>query len=174
MSAQARRTPSRRVLVMTSVVLAAATLHLVVGASPGFSSTELAEVRAATAGFHRVSVAEDAGWGLVPDLDHCFDNPGVGAMGYHYINVGLLMDPAVDPRTPESLVYAPGPNGQRHLAAVEWIVPYTLSPREGPAPTVMGHALHHNDALGVWVLHAWVFKHNPSGMFEDWNPQVTC
>lgn len=175
MNARGRRRPRSRLRAMTFVMLAAiAALHLVVGASPGFSSTELAEVRAATARFHRIPVAQAAGWELVPGLDHCFDNPGVGAMGYHYINVGLLMNSEVDPRNPEALVYAPGPNGKRQLAAVEWIVPYTLSPRDGPAPTMMGHTLHHNDPLAVWVLHAWVFKHNPSGMFEDWNPRVTC
>jgi hypothetical protein len=25
-----------------------------------------------------------------------------------------------------------------------------------------------------YELHAWVWKHNPSGMFNDWNPLVTC
>lgn len=175
MSARDRRRSRTRLRAMTLVVLGAtAALHLVVGASPGFSSPELAEVRAATARFHRIPVAKDAGWDLVPGLDHCFEHPDRGAMGYHYINVELLTTAGVDAAAPEALVYAPGPNGQRRLAAVEWIVPYTLSPRNGPAPTVMGHPLHHNDPLGVWVLHAWIFEHNPSGMFEDWNPRVTC
>jgi hypothetical protein len=22
--------------------------------------------------------------------------------------------------------------------------------------------------------HAWIWKHNPSGMFSDWNPLVSC
>jgi hypothetical protein len=26
----------------------------------------------------------------------------------------------------------------------------------------------------VYVLHAWIFEHNPAGMFEDWNPRVVC
>ena len=25
-----------------------------------------------------------------------------------------------------------------------------------------------------YSLHAWVWKHNPAGMFEDWNPDATC
>lgn len=175
MSAQGRPRSRTRLRAMTFVVLAAtAALHLVVSASPGFSSSELAEVRAATARFHRIAVAEDAGWNLMDGLDHCFNSPDVGAMGYHYINESLLMDAVVDPRTPEALVYAPGPNGKLQLAAVEWIVPYDLWPSDDPAPTVMGQELHHNDPLQVWVLHAWIFTHNPSGMFEDWNPRVTC
>jgi hypothetical protein len=43
---------------------------------------ELAQLRAATAQFHRPESAQVAGYDLVPGLDHCFNNPGVGAMGY--------------------------------------------------------------------------------------------
>ena len=25
-----------------------------------------------------------------------------------------------------------------------------------------------------YELHAWLWQHNPSGFFEDWNPRVTC
>jgi hypothetical protein len=39
---------------------------------------------------------------------------------------------------------------------------------------VLGHHLHLNPGLGVYVLHAWIFKNNPAGIFEDWNPNVTC
>ena len=27
---------------------------------------------------------------------------------------------------------------------------------------------------GVYELHAWLWQHNPAGMFEDFNPRVTC
>lgn len=174
MSAHGRlqRLPHRRMMALV-VVVATVAIHLLSVASPGFSSTELAEVRASTARFHRTSVAQAAGWDLVTGLDHCFDNPGVGAMGYHYINLSILGDTEVDPKNPEALVYAPGPNGKLQLAAVEWIVPDALWTGVDP-PTVMGHDMHLNSTLGVWVLHAWIFNHNPSGMFEDWNPRVTC
>ena len=29
-------------------------------------------------------------------------------------------------------------------------------------------------AVGFWLQHAWVWKHNPAGMFADWNPEVSC
>lgn len=151
-------------LIAVGLILAAAV--------PASGADDLSEVRAATAKFHRVAVAQDAGWDLVDGLDHCFDNPGVGAMGYHYINVGLL-DGVTDPLTPEALVYAPGPRGQLNLVAVEWIVPDAAWEGDG-APTVLGHDMHLNTTLGVWVLHAWIFGHNPNGMFEDWNPRVSC
>ena len=25
-----------------------------------------------------------------------------------------------------------------------------------------------------YELHAWIWEHNPRGMFEDWNPRVSC
>lgn len=25
-----------------------------------------------------------------------------------------------------------------------------------------------------YELHAWLWKHNPRGMFDDWKPNVTC
>ena len=31
-----------------------------------------------------------------------------------------------------------------------------------------------NPALGWYILHAWVWKPNPSGMFNNWNPDVDC
>jgi hypothetical protein len=136
---------------------------------------DLAKVRAATARFHRTEVAQAAGWDLVPDLDHCFDNPGIGAMGYHYINTGLL-DTALDPLQPEALVYAPGPNEKLQLAAVEYIVPAEAWDAEDhdALPALHGQSFHLNETLGVYVLHAWIFKNNPAGMFEDWNPRVSC
>jgi hypothetical protein len=31
-----------------------------------------------------------------------------------------------------------------------------------------------NEAFGLWTLHVWLFKHNPNGLFADWNPLVRC
>jgi hypothetical protein len=76
------------------------------------------------------------------------------------------------------MVYAPGPDGQLQLAAVEYIVPAEPWDKAGnpgqSARTSMGRSLHLNEELGVYVLHAWVWKNNPEGMYEDWNPKVTC
>jgi hypothetical protein len=136
---------------------------------------DLAQLRDATAQHHRPEAAQAAGYNLVPGLDHCFDNPGVGAMGYHYINVSLL-DTTVDFLQPEAMVYTPGPNGTLQLGAVEYVVPAAAWDAEGHdhLPMLLGQHLHLNPNLGVYVLHIWVWKNNPSGMFEDWNPKVSC
>jgi hypothetical protein len=136
----------------------------------------IAEVRAAVARYHRPSRAEAAGWGLVPGLDHCFTNPGVGAMGYHYIDTDQLGDPTLDPLRPEALVFVPGPTGRLRLGAVEYIVPTDLWPHEAP-PRVLGRDLHVLEpvpGVEVWALHVWLFEPNPDGMFADWNPRVSC
>jgi hypothetical protein len=39
---------------------------------------------------------------------------------------------------------------------------------------VLGQHLHLNPALGVYILHAWIWRYNPSGIFQDWNPMVSC
>ena len=137
--------------------------------------TELAQLRAATAEFHRPEAAQAAGYGLVPGLDHCFHNPGVGGMGYHYINVSIL-DTTVELTRPEAMVYTPGPDGILQLGAVEYIVPAVAWDAQGHThpPVLFGRFFRLNQALGVYVLHAWAWKNNPSGMFEDWNPNVSC
>ncbi len=132
-------------------------------------------LRAVTARFRHIPAAQAAGYDLVPGLDHCFDNPGVGAMGYHYINVDLL-DTHVDPLRPEAMVYSTGENGRLRLSAVEYVVPAEAWDAAGHSqpPELFGHTFHLNEALGVYALHAWIWKHNPAGLFEDWNPNVSC
>jgi len=136
---------------------------------------DLAPVRSATAQFHRTEAAQQAGYDLVEGVDYCFESEGVGGMGYHYINLGIL-DLTVDALQPEAMVYAPGPNGQLQLGAVEFIVPAADWDAAGNTepPSVLGQSFHLNEALGLYVLHAWIWRHNPSGMFEDWNPEVSC
>jgi hypothetical protein len=141
------------------------------------SQENIASIRSATARFQRPSEAQAAGWDLVPGLDLCFENPGVGGMGYHYINVNLL-DTTVDVSQPEAMVYSPGPEGKLNLAAVEYIVPAAPWDDAGntapPYLPELDKSFHLNEALGVYVLHAWIWYNNPAGMFEDWNPNVSC
>lgn len=156
-------------------------LLMVVPVAASASPSELAEVRAATAQFHRVEVAQEAGYELGYNeefpLDHCIAHPTEGAMGYHYFNIDLIDDISVDALEPEGLVYAPGPNGRLKLVSVEWIVPKAAWEAAGNTepPEVLGVPMHVlNPALGWYILHAWVWDHNPAGMLEDWNPSVVC
>jgi hypothetical protein len=135
---------------------------------------DLAQLRQATAPFHSLDAAQQAGYHLVPGLDFCFDNPGVGGMGFHYIDTTELNNTTLNLRRPEALVYAPSPNGLQ-LAAVEYIVPQGLWDGAGNTqpPSLNGVSLHLDPSLGVYILHIWVWKNNPAGIFEDFNPKVS-
>ena len=84
----------------------------------------LALLRAATAKYHSIAVAERHGYAKFVDVNGvaCIAMPGMGAMGVHYVNGDRVNDPSIKPFKPEALVYAPGPRGRLQLAAVEYIV----------------------------------------------------
>lgn len=138
------------------------------------SQDQIAKIRAATGQFHRIEAAQAAGYSLVPGLDYCFDNPGIGGMGFHYIKTSAL-DLTLDPLEPEAMVYSSEPNEKFRLGAVEYIVPADKwDAVNTEPPSLLGRSLHLNKALGVYVLHAWIWQENPAGIFEDWNPKVSC
>ena len=152
----------------------------------GGAQAELAQVRAATARFHRVEEAVAAGYelGWVNGAGNrivagCVSHPTAGAMGYHYFNAELMADNAVDALEPEVLVYAPAADGGLRLVAVEWVVRSDKSNPAGvaDAPSVLGiemHILVPPPGPAFWLTHAWVWQHNPAGMFADFNPEVSC
>jgi hypothetical protein len=147
---------------------------------------ELAQVRRVTARFHRVEAAIEAGYELgwvngsgVRILTGCVSHPTAGAMGYHYFNAELMADNAVDALEPEALVYAPAADGGLKLVAVEWVVrgPDSNPPGVSEPPSVLGmemHILVPPPGPAFYLMHAWVWANNPSGMFADWNPEVSC
>ena len=148
--------------------------HAVGGAAaraPLSAETEqqLARLRALTAPFHRIEAASAAGWNT--PIPGCFSDPA-GGMGYHFGNENLI-DGAVDVLEPELLVYEPQANGRMRLVAVEYIVPFDQWTASAP-PRLYGQSFHRNEGFQLWVLHVWHFRNNPSGIFADWNPTVTC
>jgi hypothetical protein len=129
--------------------------------------------------YHDIDTALADGYIRVSD---CTEVPGLGAMGIHYLNPAYAADAAIDAAKPEILLYAPRPNGGLRLVAVEYFkadadqnvstdddrpalpgVPFD-GPMEGHEP---GMPIHYD-------LHAWVWKHNPSGDFAQFNPEVAC
>lgn len=155
-------------------------------AHPASLQDELAQVRAATARFHRVEEAVSAGYELgwvngsgVRIVAGCVSHPTAGAMGYHYFNADLMSDNDVNALQPEVLVYAPAPEGGLRLVAVEWVVRSLQSnpPGVSEAPSVLGmdmHILVPPPGPAFYLTHAWVWADNPDGMFADWNRQVSC
>jgi hypothetical protein len=132
---------------------------------------QLMDVRQITQKYKDLNVALADGYHLEPV---CVASPD-GGMGYHAVNFGLFADPALNPLQPEALLYA-NFGGQLRLVGVEWLTPDIGQPHpslfgqpfDGPMP---GHApgmpVHYD-------LHAWIWLPNPSGVFAQWNPLVTC
>ncbi len=131
---------------------------------------DLATLRQVTASFHNFAKATAAGWST--QITPCMEG-SEGGMGFHYGNVALI-DATARVEAPELLLYEPERNGELRLVAVEYIIPYTARSRSATPPVLFGRAFKQNDGFQLWALHAWVWKDNPSGIFADWNPQVTC
>ena len=152
------------------VFLATATVFIVQAAS----KDDLTRVREATAQFQHTPAARAAGYDLIFGLDDCFQNYGIGGMGYHYINTQLL-DTTIDLLRPEAIIYAPNLNGSIQLGAVGYMVPASMWDAESTTPPqVLGQSFHLDERLNMYVLHAWIWMNNPVGIFEDWNPDVSC
>lgn len=133
---------------------------------------QIAALRRMTAPFHRIEVAMAAGWDT--PLTPCLADPTEGAMGIHYGNVPFLIDPVPALLEPETLLYEPRKNGDMRLVGVEYVIPFDLVPETADPPELLGQEFHPNTDAGVWGLHVWLWRHNPEGIFADWNAKVTC
>lgn len=170
----------------TLVGVAAAAIVLLATSSPANAGGgDLNAARAATARFHQLKVANASGYKiLVRDVAGitCIANPGVGVMGIHYVNGLALGDAVLDPARPEALVYQPLRNGKLRLVAVEYIVfeGAWLMAGNAAGPRLFGQPLKLiplGNRYGLppfYEIHAWIWQHNPDGMFKDWNPRGSC
>ncbi len=73
-------------------------------------------------------------------------------------------------------MYIPTEDGLEFVG-VEYAVPADLVP---PIPTLFGQEFHPfppaPDDPQLFVLHVWLLEDvpNPSGLFADWNPNLSC
>ena len=152
-------------------------------AADGFSrQDDFAAARAATAKYHDIRNA--TGFGELDDAAGiaCIDNPA-GGMGVHFVD-GSRLNSVLDPALPEALVYEPQADGSMKLGALEYVILASDFKGEG-APKLFGQSFEYQPGPGeanpnrfglpaFWELHLWVWNQNPRGMFDDWNPKVTC
>lgn len=132
---------------------------------------DVAAAMLATAAFQDVEAAEAAGYVSTLEVLGCFEDAERGGMGLHYLNEALL-DADVDIAAPEALVYELDAAGELvGLVAHEYIVPVDAWTGDDP-PSLFGVDFHQHPVLPLWVLHAWLWKDNPTGLFQDWNPAV--
>jgi hypothetical protein len=142
----------------------------------------IAAIRDATARFHNIDAAFAAGY--VDDGYGCIDSasfgldPALGGMGFHLINDALHADPETDPLRPDLLVYEPSASGKPNLVALEYEVfrdDWANAGHTAP-PTLLGHEFESIDfdTIHVYGLHIWLWRDNPNGFFEDFNPKTSC
>ena len=112
----------------------------------------------------------------------CVSGPDHGAMGIHFVNLGLVGDGKIELAQPEAVIYEPVGH-YRRIVGVEYIVdaPTWLSEHDNTPPQLDGQAFQ---LVGVpnrfgipspfFELHVWAWRDNPQGAFVDWNNDVTC
>jgi hypothetical protein len=142
-------------------------------AASASTASQIAQLRRLVAPFHDFDAAVHAGWAT--QITPCLEAPGLGAMGFHYGNLGYIQDGGVvDLLQPELLLYEPEKSGKLRFVGVEYIVPFADHPATAAPPTLLGQAFAQVPEFGVWGLHIYVGRENPSGIFAPWNPKVSC
>lgn len=177
----------KKLLVSTSIAVAllAAVFSLAYAATGGITDVQalkdLAAVRQATVKYHDLNQA--VADGFMP-TDTCVAVPGVGGMGYHFVNIARLMDPAISLTEPEILLYA-RVGGEMKLVGVEYMLaigaPDSPVPNPAPpAPVLFGQTFdgpmegHEPGMPPHYDFHVWVWQANPDGMFAQLNPNISC
>jgi hypothetical protein len=128
---------------------------------------DLEAVVGVTASYTDFARAQAAGYS--ERLTDCMSD-STGGMGYHYGKVAFI-DGTARLTEPEILMYEPQRDGSLQLVGLEYVVPLSAS---ATPPSLFGLSFHRNEAFQLWVLHVWLYRDNPSGMFSDWNPTVSC
>jgi hypothetical protein len=159
------------VLVLVAAFSVAGLPETAIASAHGLDSSSLAQLarlKAGTARFHDIRVAELEGYsnsGL----------PCVEGMGYHWRKPSLIGTAIAE--QPPVLVYYPQADGFLKLVAVEWVSPINPA-NPAPPQELFGQTFH----LPMWpggpadryVLHVWVWLPNEDGMFDDTNPKLRC
>ena len=171
--------------ILVVAVCAAGAVAMV--ASAGQTQNQLDEARNATAAFQNFDNLP-AEFGELKDTAGiaCIDMPAMpgmpaGAMGIHYVNGTRVGDPREIAGRPEAIIYEPQANGKLRLVAVEYVVLQSAwDATHSSRPVLFGQEFNFTPAgnrFGLppfYSLHAWIWKHNPAGMFAMFNPDVTC
>ena len=169
----------RPLIILIGAALAAGVVATPVEAG----ESGLAALRSATAPFHSIAAARAAGYTVqVYDLAGitCIADPnGSGAMGIHFLDPAVLG--TVDPTKPQLVIYVPRKDGSLKLVAVEFLViAADWDATHASPPELFGQSYRLTTAPNryglpaFYELHVWAWQPNPLGMFNEWNPRVTC
>ncbi len=167
-------TLARRIAAVTGVGLLAVAFAVACSSSRTTAPSEppgVDALRSSLAAYSSFALAKQAGYSTA--ITDCMSNGDQGAMGVHFANTALI-DASAESLRPEALIYEPGTGGEMSLVGVEFIVPFAAVPKTSAAPELFGQKFSPNEVFGVWALHVWTQRTNPSGLFATWNPRVHC
>jgi hypothetical protein len=109
-------------------------------------------------------------------------SPCIPNMGFHYAMPDIVDGVVVD-NQPEIMLYEPQPGGAMQLVGVEFLVvaPEWDAANASP-PAVAGQTFDdhrapeamHGLPFPHYELHVWVWEDNADGIFEPFNPAVSC
>lgn len=133
-------------------------------------TADLAALERLTAGFDDIDVARAAGY--TEQITPCWYHRDHGGQGYHFARTELI-DGNVSLLEPELVMYEPLADGTMQFLAIEYIVPFTAWDQPDP-PEILGRQFMRNEQLELYVLHVWLGKDNPNGLYANWNPDVSC
>jgi hypothetical protein len=154
-----------------AAALAALFVLTVAGAALGAGKADIPAVRAATNKYKDINAAFADGYAI---FYQCTEEPGVGTMGQHLLNGGLLDTPEVDALRPEVLVYEPTRSGGWKLVAVEYVTFQAGQTVLGQGMNTVPVGNRYGVPVEFYAKHAWIWHGNPRGIFADWNPTITC
>lgn len=143
--------------------------------------------RAASAKYRDVNRAIADGYVKFTD---CESSP-LGGMGEHWGRVDRMVDPALDARAPEFLLYLNTAHGRQlvgfeyeQTAAFGGLPAWGSAQPPGPVsarPSLLGGKRFDGPMAGHspiqpwhYDLHVYEWVKNPRGLFEQWNPAVRC
>jgi hypothetical protein len=174
----------KTLLLGTGGVAVIAAASLTIALTQASASNEgISAAKKGTTQYHDIATAAHDGFGKLLDKNGvaCIDDPA-GGMGIHYVNKARVGDAHEIASAPEAVIYEPQKNGGRKLVAVEYVVVKADWEKAGNTapPSLFGkqfELVKEGNRYGLpdfYELHAWIWKHNPKGMHEDWNPKVSC
>lgn len=182
----AARQLRRRVLLIGALVLVIGLTAGVTPAGANGSLRDLADAYRGSASYHSTQLAERDGYAPFPPgvpLHECITSTdGMGAMGVHWVNELEVGDAVLSAAEPEVLLYEPTRSGGLRLVGLEYVVFLDVWEAEHPGtvPTPFGRDLtlvpdgNRYELPAFYQVHAWIWKQNPHGLFEDHNPRVSC
>jgi len=151
---------------------------------------QLARAKAATARYRDIAVAKADGYFQVTQF--------IPGLGLHMVNL-RVSNTSFDPAHPQILLYEPGADGSLRLVGVAYQFKHTdeappvgfaggsdvwhyhtnLCFQKGGSVTIASDDAACRAVGGIyfqkqtaWLLHAWVWKANPQGVFTEVNPNV--